>query len=84
MLSDVKGDDVMARARMLLWKTKEIKVRFLNEDQNISEEEILQIANEWHECNTDVVPRFVPCNKEDSGDIRIKFIGMHNCLGGNS
>ena len=45
----------------------------------ITEDEILKIANEWHQCGVeqgnDVVPEFVPCGPNDTSDIRVKFIG---------
>jgi hypothetical protein len=68
-----------------LWPAgKKLKVRFLDEripawpnDRrgHITEEEILEIANEWHQCGVnDVVPEFVPCGADDTADIRVKFI----------
>ena len=77
----VKGED--------LWPArKKLKVRFLkvippwlNEGRRgyITEDEILKIANEWHQCGVeqgnDVVPEFVPCGPNDTSDIRVKFIG---------
>ena len=68
-----------------LWPPKKkLKVRFLDDrippwpnDRRgwIDEDEILKIANEWHECGRDVVPEFVPCGANYTSDIRVKFIG---------
>ena len=74
--------------RNLLWTEKEITVRFLDpeipawrkEDGNyISKDDILHIANEWHRCNKNVVPKFVPY-KSGPSHIRIKFTGMVKLL----
>ena len=58
----------------LLWKkeewekAKKLKVHFLNDipdgwmncrGRRITKKEILEIANEWHNCNKHVVPEFV-------------------------
>ena len=72
-----------------LWPArKNLKVRFLDDripawenDRSgwIDQEEILEIANEWHQCGVeqgnDVVPVFVRCGPNDTSDIRVKFIG---------
>ena len=67
-----------------LWPKKELKVFFMNKippwdndkDGYISKEEIIGLANEWHDCGRDVVPKFVKCDDRASSDIRVKFIGM--------
>lgn len=66
-----------------LWPKKEIQVFFMNKippwendkDGYISKEEILEIANEWHECGPDVVPKFVECTTRELSNIRVMFIG---------
>ena len=50
--------------------------RWRNEKGNfISTDDILKIANEWHDCNPAVVPKFVPYKNRGPNDIRIKFTG---------
>ena len=85
---DVEDDEVaelLARKQKDLWPQGEkLQVRFLSkipgwrkEDGNfISTDDILAVANEWHQCGgVDVVPEFVPY-KEGKSDIRVQFIGM--------
>ena len=73
-----------------LWPPKKkLKVRFLDEIPGwrnerrgwINEDDILKIANEWHDCGVDagkdVVPEFMPCGPDDTGDIRVRFIGNY-------
>ena len=70
-----------------LWRKKELKVFFMNPDEmprawknfkrdSITREEILQIANEWHDCAQDVIPKFIECDKKEGSDIRVKYIGI--------
>ena len=83
--TDQKDDGKAAEQRDKdLWPPgAKLKVRFLDRipawpnDRRgwIDEDQILKIANEWHECGRDVVPEFVPCGPDDSSDIRVKFIG---------
>ena len=69
-----------------LWPKKEIQVFFMDrmppwendKDGYISKEEILEIANEWHECGPDVVPKFVECTAKELSDIRVTFKGKLN------
>ena len=67
-----------------LWRKKELKVLFMNPDgmprywknsrqDSITREEILQIANEWHDCAQKVVPKFVECDEEEGSDIRVEY-----------
>lgn len=72
-----------------LWPAgKKLKVRFKDRRippwyndrcHYIHEDEILEIANEWHQCGVnagkDVVPEFVRCGPDDISDILVKFIG---------
>ena len=68
----------------LLWKKKEITVLFMDQipawynekDNPISKDDILQIANEWHDCNKEKVPKFRPYEKHGRSDIRIQFAGI--------
>ena len=43
----------------------------------ITEDEILEIANEWHQCGVElgqnVVPKFVKCEGDDVPDIQVKY-----------
>ena len=79
--------------RDCLWCKKKLKVYFMNVDDmpnswkdsdgdRITRKEILKVANEWHECNDSVVPKFVPCDKIHESDIRVEFIGK-SILGHN-
>ena len=62
-----------------LWRKKELRVFFMNtpDDCDRDAKEILQIANEWHDCAQDVVPKFVECDKPKRSDIRVEYIGMY-------
>ena len=65
-----------------LWQKKILNICFLDEIpawrndkwEHIRKQEILDIANQWRECNENVVPEFV--SEEKSGDIRVTFTGM--------
>lgn len=45
-------------------------------------EEILQIANEWHQsgvnANNDVVPKFILCENGEAPDIIVEFRGKED------
>ncbi|CAI8000685.1 hypothetical protein GBAR_LOCUS3005 [Geodia barretti] len=86
---DGRADELWVLRDEDLWPAgnKTLKVRFLDKripawpnDRRgyITEEEILMIANEWHQCGVeqgnDVVPEFVSCGADDIADIRVKFI----------
>lgn len=72
-----------------VWAKKEIKVRFKNVIPPYwkkalgvhlkNENEILHIANEWHQCGVNVVPRFIAC-MDDNPDIVVEFGGKENIL----
>ena len=85
---DVKDDivpEMWVEEKKDLWpKGKKLLVRFLGQipawrkdaKSFISTNDILAVANEWHQCGgVDVVPEFVPY-KEGTSDIRVQFIGM--------
>ncbi|CAI8037291.1 hypothetical protein GBAR_LOCUS20843 [Geodia barretti] len=88
---DGRADELWVLTDEDLWLAgKTLKVSFLDDRipawpndgrGHITEEEILKIANEWHQCGVeqgkDVVPEFVPCGADDIADIRVKFID--NC-----
>ena len=83
---DEEAAELWAADTLFLWNQKEINVHFTNkilawrnEKGNfISPEEILSIANEWHQCGIDagkdVVPMFINDDSKPS-NIRIEFIG---------
>ena len=91
---DGRADELWVLTDEDLWLAgKTLKVRFLDDRipawpndgrGHITEEEILKIANEWHQCGVeqgkDVVPEFVPCGADDTADIRVKFIGNYTIL----
>lgn len=66
----------------LLWEKKEIKVKFMNdipawkndEGKWINVTDILPIANQWHDCERSVVPKFVEYDNGPS-DVRVEFNG---------
>ncbi|CAI8044530.1 hypothetical protein GBAR_LOCUS24692 [Geodia barretti] len=90
---DGRADELWVLTDEDLWLVgKTLKVRFLDDRipawpndgrGHITEEEILKIANEWHQCGVeqgkDVVPEFVPCGADDTADIRVKFIVDSGC-----
>ena len=83
----VKGTAAFVLKKDDLWLgKKELKVRFMSDipvwrDENnrlITEDVILKIANEWHQCGLNVVPKFVECIGGEASDIRVQFIGKHH------
>ena len=89
-----KGDGRAAELWIIsnagLWpQRKKLKVRFMNkipawrreDEQFISKDDILRIANEWYRCGVDikndVVPEFVPWHEGETSDIRVEFIGKY-------
>lgn len=76
-----------APKKEILWQPKEqIKVQFMNDVPQRwafcrGKEEILEIANEWHNCG-DVVPKFIMWEHgtNESSDITVQFNGMLTLL----
>ena len=76
------------KCRSDLWHKKELRVFFMNpkeiprpwsnsDGDTITQKDILEIANEWHNCAKEVVPKFVLWKKKESSDIRVKYIGTY-------
>ncbi|CAI8006825.1 hypothetical protein GBAR_LOCUS4921 [Geodia barretti] len=78
-----KGGKLVAERKKQLWpsgSTMNVKFGHIknwrDEDgEPITKDAILKIANKWHECNPQVVPKFIPCGPDNTdSDIRVEFV----------
>ena len=81
-----KGGKLVAERKKQLWpsgSTMNVKFGHIknwrDEDgEPITKDAILKIANKWHECNPQVVPKFIPCGPDNTdSDIRVEFVGRY-------
>lgn len=86
-LDDDSGDgaELLCTEKEHLWKKGELKVHFMTdikgcrkEDGNfLSTGDVLDIANDWHRCGQEIVPKFVLCREGETSDIRVTFTGIY-------